>query len=60
MSEIDCTHPSEQRWQYVHTWLCCKCNRYFWGKKEFTPTADIYGRYATGVAARAAEGGEDE
>lgn len=33
-----CTHPQEQRWQYIHTWFCCKCWSYFWGNKKYTPT----------------------
>jgi hypothetical protein len=38
-----CAHPHDQRWQYRGAWMCCLCNRYFWGAKSDTPPTDIYG-----------------
>lgn len=41
-----CDHPMDQRWQYPMHWLCCRCYKWFWGKKE----DDQHPVYAKGAA----------
>lgn len=41
---MTCEHPQASRYQAHLHWMCCLCNRWFWGDKSLTPDTDIYGR----------------